>query len=209
MIVIVDYQMGNVASIQNMLRRIGQDSVISADKGTIDGASKLILPGVGAWDSGVRNIDSSGLRELLIKKTLQDKTPTLGICLGMQLLFKRSEEGELPGLGILDGELLRFRFNGENHKLKIPHMGWNVVEPHPMSVLFSSFEKGEELKFYFVHSYYVKCSDLEILSSTVNHGFSFPAAVELNNIYGTQFHPEKSHRFGLNLLKKFSELRQC
>jgi imidazole glycerol-phosphate synthase subunit HisH len=203
MIVIVD-AMGNVGSIANMLKKVGAETKVSDDPEVISRATKLILPGVGAFDNGMRNLISLGLVSILGDKVLRDKIPVLGICLGMHLLTRGSEEGELPGLGWLDADTVRFRFDHEHADLKIPHMGWNTVEEVRSSPLFA--DMPEEPKFYFVHSYHVKCrSEMDILAST-SYGYDFPSVIAKENVFGTQFHPEKSHTFGMRVLRNFSEL---
>ncbi|WP_202882174.1 imidazole glycerol phosphate synthase subunit HisH [Candidatus Manganitrophus noduliformans] len=200
-IVIVDYGMGNVGSIQNMLKHLGVESVISSQISEIQSADKLILSGVGAFDTAVKNIHERNLLPALNHRVLKEKKPVLGICLGMQLLTQRSEEGKLAGLGWIEGETIRFKLDG-SQKLKVPHMGWNPVAVQKESPLFQ--EMPAEPRFYFVHSYHVVCKKEDALCTT-HHGYDFVSAVEKENIYGTQFHPEKSHKFGLQLLKNFAE----
>jgi len=214
MIVIVDFGMGNLRSIQNMLKHIGIDSRISSDRTAIQDADKLILPGVGAFDNAIINIEKLHLREVLVGKALNEKTPILGICLGLQLFAKKSEEGSLPGLGLIDAEVVRFRFasgNGISHPfrdggLKIPHMGWNEVGPRNNSRLFAGL--NDAARFYFVHSYHLKCIDERDIAAATFHGYSFVSAIEKGNIYGVQFHPEKSHRFGMQVLKNFTGISE-
>jgi len=203
MIVVVDYGLGNLGSIANMLKKIGAHAVVSSDPAVVEKADKLILPGVGAFDAGMKNLETRGLIPLLNYRVLEQKTPILGVCLGMQLLCKRSEEGQLPGLGWLDAEVIRFKFDGNIANLKIPHMGWNTLavrQPHP---LFADLEA--ENRFYFVHSYHVVCADMGNVLAQTNYGFDFASAVVKDNIMGVQFHPEKSHKFGMRLYKNFTE----
>lgn len=206
MIVIVDYGMGNLRSIQNMLKYIGIDSRISSDIEAIREATKLILPGVGAFDNAIRNIEKLHLRDILLTKALNEKTPILGICLGLQLFAKCSEEGSLPGLGLIDAETVRFKFAGGNGELKIPHMGWNEIAIQNNSRLFDGL--SDAARFYFVHSYHLKCTDERDIEATTFHGYNFVSAIERENIYGVQFHPEKSHRFGMKVLKNFAEISE-
>lgn len=206
MIVIVDYGMGNLGSILNMLKKAGAEAVIGATPDSIAAADKLILPGVGAFDAGMRNLQERGLREVLEQKVVQERTPLLGICLGMQLLSRRSEEGNLPGLGWLAADTVRFRF-AEDSPLKIPHMGWNEPRPRGAATLFAPL--AQDARFYFVHSYHVVCDDPGDVAAVADYGGEVVAAVESGNIFGVQFHPEKSHRFGLQLLQTFAELRSC
>jgi glutamine amidotransferase len=202
MLAIIDYGMGNLGSIQNMLKYLGYKSVISNDPGTIAAADKLILPGVGAFDNGMENLNSKGLTEILNRRVLDEKVPVLGICLGMQLLSKRSEEGRLPGLGWIDAETIRFSFP-EKSGLRIPHMGWNSVAPRKKNPLIE--EMPRDAHFYFVHSYHVTCRDPSDVLLTTSYGIELTSAVARGNIYGVQFHPEKSHRYGMGVLRNFME----
>ena len=204
MITIVNYGMGNLGSIQNMLQRIGVKARISSSREEILEAEKLILPGVGAFDTGMANLAQSGLREVLDEMVLVRQTPVLGVCLGMQLLTRSSEEGRLPGLGWIDAETIRFRFDPKTTGLKIPHMGWNTVKPATGAALFTGF--AEPPRFYFVHSYHVVCAAAAEVAATVNHGSEVTAAVARGHVMGVQFHPEKSHAYGMKLLKTFAAL---
>jgi imidazole glycerol-phosphate synthase subunit HisH len=202
MITIIDYKTGNLGSIQNILKRIGEESVITSDKNQIANAKKLILPGVGAFDTGMANLKLLDLVDILNYKVLAEKTPVLGICLGMQILSRNSEEGSLPGLGWINAETRRFKFNDTN-TYKIPHMGWNYVRQNKASNLFK--ELTSDARFYFVHSYFFSANDTEdVLSSTI-YEIEFTSAIEKGNILGVQFHPEKSHKFGMRLLKNFAD----
>lgn len=203
MIVIVEYGMGNVGSILNMLKKIGVEAKTSSQPDDIRAATKLILPGVGAFDTGVTHLQQSGLIPILNERVLNANVKTLGICLGMQLLGSSSEEGVLPGLGWIQARTTRF-VSTQEAPIKIPHMGWNVVAPRGTSTLFKNME--EDARFYFVHSYHVVCNDEADVAAVTRHGIECTAAVERGNIFGTQFHPEKSHRFGLSVLKNFVEL---
>jgi glutamine amidotransferase len=203
MITIIDYEMGNVGSMLNMLKRIGVTARISSKADDVRSAEKLILPGVGAFDTGMTNLAESGLREVLEEKVLVEKTPLLGVCIGMQLLTRGSEEGKLPGLSWIDAKTVRFRFQSQNG-LKIPHMGWNTVTPKTGALLFRGF--AEPPRFYFVHSYHVVCDDPTDVGATVHHGYEISAAIQHGHIMGAQFHPEKSHTYGMRLLKNFAEL---
>jgi len=205
MIVIVDYGLGNLGSMANMLKKIGTEVAVSSDPSIIGTAHKLILPGVGTFDEGMKNLQpSSGLVKVLNKRVLEDKIPVLGVCLGMQLLGKRSEEGQLPGLGWLDAKTIRFKFQDANANLKIPHMGWNQLTVCQTHLLFAGLE--EVNRFYFVHSYHVVCANPNNILSTTSYGLDFTSAIVKDNIMGVQFHPEKSHKFGMRLLKNFVEL---
>lgn len=201
MITIIDYGMGNLGSIQNMFKRIGFNSIVSGDHGVINKAGKVLLPGVGSFDNAMARINESGLREVLDRKVLIERVPILGICLGMQLLTRSSEEGKLTGLGWIAASTKRFPAMAG---VKVPHMGWNDVVPSLESELTK--ELPERSRFYFVHSYYVQVDNERdsILKST--HGITFDAAIQHNNIFGAQFHPEKSHKFGQKLLENFAKL---
>lgn len=203
MITIVDYGMGNLGSIFNMFKKIGVQSKITSDKIEIEKASKILLPGVGSFDAAMSKIKELDFQSLLNFKALEEKIPVLGICLGMQLLTNSSEEGNLPGLGWIPAETLKFKFDA-NQNLKIPHMGWNMVQKNRSSKLIDDFE--EEARFYFVHSYYVKCKNDANSILKTNYGFTFDSVIQKDNIYGAQFHPEKSHKFGMKLFKNFSEI---
>jgi glutamine amidotransferase len=204
MIVIIDYGMGNVGSIQNMVKKFTKDVVITSDHEIIRNAGKLILPGVGAFDNGMKNLARLNLIDILNDKTLNEKIPVLGICLGMQLLTNKSEEGEREGLKWIDGETVKFRLNNGNNDLKVPHMGWNYVKKIRESALLENM--FEESRYYFVHSYYVTCkNDKESILKTL-YGVEFTSALQKENIFGVQFHPEKSHKYGLQLIKNFVNL---
>jgi glutamine amidotransferase len=203
MITLIDYSVGNLGSIQNMLKKLGADSIVASDASAIERATKLILPGVGAFDAGMSQLNASGLRGALDAAVLERKVPVAGICLGMQMMTEGSEEGQLPGLGWVHARTTRF-VPAAGETLKIPHMGWNVVNKVKASPVLDFLES--ESRFYFVHSYRVNClyRDDALLSSQYG-SIIFDAAFQRNNIFGFQFHPEKSHRFGMALLKGFLE----
>jgi glutamine amidotransferase len=203
MIVVIDYDMGNTGSILNMIKKAGGEATISSDPEEIRNADKLILPGVGSFDSGMQNLSNLGLINILRKKVTEQEIPLLGICLGLQLLTRRSEEGILQGLGLVDASTVRFRLPN-NSGLKIPHMGWNSVIVRKESPLFHNVSQNSV--FYFVHSYHVVCNSAEDILSTTNYGYDFVSSLQSGNIFGTQFHPEKSHKYGLKLMKNFVEL---
>lgn len=203
MIVVIDCGLGNVGSIVNMLKKIGVDVYRSSDKSIIEMADKLILPGVGAFDEGMKQLKDSGLRNLLDKKVIEEKTPVLGICLGMQLMTQKSEEGELPGLGWIKGMTIKFNFENSISKCRIPHMGWNRVVPKEGEQLFQNLIAP---KYYFVHSYHVVCENPEEIIATSNYGKEFTCAIRNGNVLGTQFHPEKSHKYGMVLLNNFTRI---
>jgi glutamine amidotransferase len=194
--------MGNLGSIHNMLSRLGFESEITSDLDRIKDAEKLIIPGVGAFDMAMSNLEEGGMISVLNDLVMKKKVPVLGICLGMQLLSKRSEEGELPGLGWIDAETIRFKFDPEQN-LRIPHMGWNTVDIQQESCFFK--DMYDEPRFYFVHSYHVKCNSEELVLATTQYGIEFTSSVMKDNVYGAQFHPEKSHKFGMKVLQNFAE----
>ncbi|PIW30996.1 MAG: imidazole glycerol phosphate synthase subunit HisH [Rhodospirillales bacterium CG15_BIG_FIL_POST_REV_8_21_14_020_66_15] len=204
MIAIVDIGVGNLGAIKNMLRKVGAAAQITDDAEAIRAADKIVLPGVGAFDQGMRALAASGLTDVLNEQALDARKPILGICLGAQMLGRKSEEGTLPGLGWIDMDVVRFP---RERVLKVPHMGWNTVSPakvdgagHPM------FGGGAaEPRFYFVHSYFMECDRAEDVAATCDYGRRFAAAVARGNIWGVQFHPEKSHKFGAALLRNFAE----
>lgn len=202
MITIVDYGMGNLNSVKNMLKYLGYDSTVTGDPGMIRQADKLILPGVGNFGMAMDVIRKSGLVDVLNQKVLEEKTPILGICLGMQLLLEHSEEGDCDGLGWIPGKVRKFEFP-DQPQLKIPHMGWDYIEKRKDSALFADSVGGE--RYYFVHSYYVQCTNREDAAATTEYGICFDSVVERDNIMGTQFHPEKSHKFGMGILRNFAK----
>jgi glutamine amidotransferase len=203
-VMIVDYGIGNLGSVLNMLKHVGVPAAISADPVVISAAEKLILPGVGAFDTAARRLRESGLLDLLHKRVIEQGVPTLGLCLGMQLLTRGSEEGDEAGLGWIAGETRRFRFPDGEAPLRIPHMGWNTVMPRAGAALFTGLE--QEARFYFVHGYHVILDEPNDVAAVTRYGYEFVSAVQRDNVFGTQFHPEKSHRFGMRLLKNFADL---
>jgi glutamine amidotransferase len=204
-ITIVDYGTSNLGSMQNMLKKIGAASKIAASPHDLEDATKIVVPGVGSFDAGMRKLEESGMIPALNQKALVEKVPTLGVCLGMQLMTQSSEEGGLPGLGWI--EALTLRFDQRAHPgLKVPHMGWNEVLPAKTSAITANFPA--EARFYFAHSYYVMCKSAEDVLLRVSYGSgTFTAAFQRGNLFGAQFHPEKSHRFGMTFLRNFVE--QC
>jgi glutamine amidotransferase len=201
MVTIIDYGLGNLVSIQNMLKKLAVPSIISGDKNEIEKAQKIILPGVGAFDNGMKQIREKNLLDVLNKKALVEKIPVLGICLGMQLLSNKSEEGVEPGLGWIDAEARKFSFS--DYTLKVPHMGWSYVNVKKENPLVPMDEKH---RFYFVHSFYVQCNNPLDTIATCNYGTDFTCILNHENIFGAQFHPEKSLKFGMAFLKNFAAL---
>ena len=201
MVVILDYGMGNLRSISNKLQRAGVESRISADPTVIEGARRLVLPGVGSFSAGMKNLHRLGLIPVLERKVLEEKTPVLGICLGFQLFTTRSEEGDIAGLSWIAAETKRFQVEGT--ELKVPHVGWNETHIQKKSPLFENIPSRE--RFYFTHSFHVCCEDRSDVVATTWYGVEFASAIQRDNIYGTQFHPEKSHHHGFQVLRNFVE----
>ncbi len=202
MIVIVDYGAGNVGSVLNMLRKIGAKARVSGVAADIGAADKLILPGVGHFGRGMGKLAESGLIPVLEEQVLVGAKPVLGICLGMQMMTRGSEESDILGLGWIDAFTHRFP---EAPGLRVPHMGWNSVRPSATAHLFER-DVAEAERFYFVHSYYVRTADPVHIAANCLYGVDFVAAFEVGNLFGVQFHPEKSHLFGMGLLRRFVAL---
>ncbi|TDH23366.1 imidazole glycerol phosphate synthase subunit HisH [Segetibacter sp. 3557_3] len=200
--VIVDYGIGNVASIQNMLKKVGIDSQVSGSVADLENAGKIILAGVGAFDTCMQNLQRSGLRDVLDSKVIKEKTPVLGICVGMQMLTHKSEEGTSPGLGWINGQVVKFNPAKMVVPEKVPHMGWSEVEKATDSTLLKDLPT--EPRFYFAHSYHAEIEDPSDVMLWTEYGYRFAAAVARENIFGVQFHPEKSHRYGMQLLRNFA-----
>lgn len=205
MITIIDYGLGNIKAFANIYERLNINVKIAKTKNDIHGAEKLILPGVGAFDFAMSQLNSSGMRDVIEKEVISNKVPVLGVCVGMQMLANSSEEGKLDGLGWIEGTVNKFDkklFNSDFCRL--PHMGWNNVNQFNKSNLFSNVpDLG---RFYFLHSYYFNCNDNNNIISTSTYGSAFASAVNSNNIFGVQFHPEKSHFLGVQVLNNFAKL---
>lgn len=204
MITIINYGLGNIQAFVNVYKRLHIPVAVATTVDQVNGASKLILPGVGAFDHAMERLDGSGMREALDDAVLVNKIPILGICVGMQMLANSSDEGKLSGLGWVPGTVRSFRSAPALAELPLPHMGWNDVVPTPGCKLFKNMEQGS--RFYFLHSYFFECRNDQNIAASASYGMDFSCAVSSDNVYGVQFHPEKSHHFGVNLLKNFAEL---
>lgn len=202
-IVIIDYGMGNLRSVQKKFNKVGFDAEISSNLDVINSATKLVLPGVGHFSHGVKKLKELGIWDVLNRVVLEKKTPILGICLGMQLMAKHSKEGNVDGLGWFDADVVKFQI-GNQLKYKVPHMGWNNTSIKKENILYSNLDDSS--MFYFVHSYYMKCNDQSDVLATTGYEDQFVSVIQKNNIYGTQFHPEKSHDDGDKMIKNFVEL---
>ena len=204
MITIIDYGVGNVFAFQNVFNRLNIPSKIAKSVDDLISASKLILPGVGHFDYAMSQLNKSGMRDRLDELVLIEKIPVMGICVGMQMMAHKSDEGTLDGLCWIDACVKKFDEATINHHTKLPHMGWNDVKPNENHPLFRGLE--QEAIFYFLHSFYFKCSNQENSISKTDYGINFSSSVQHDNIYGIQFHPEKSHSYGERLLKNFANL---
>ena len=202
MIHIIDYGLGNTQAFVNMFKRLGFESTRATSADQLVDAKKLILPGVGSFDYAMTLLNDSGMREAVDRLVLVDKCPVLGICVGMQMLASSSSEGTIPGLGWIPGNVRSFRDN-DDFQLPLPHMGWNDIEPELSSPLYAD---SDDWRFYFLHSYFFECENSANALATANYGIDFTCSVSFENIYGVQFHPEKSHHWGAKLLKNFAEL---
>lgn len=203
MIGIVDYNMGNLASVINAFAKVGADATLESDPSKLDQYDKLILPGVGAYNEAMKHLQSNGMDEA-VKNFAKSGKPLLGICLGMQLLFESSEEfGTTQGLGLIPGKVVAFDENKFDHPLKVPHMGWNELFVQKETAIFNGLAK--DFYLYFVHSYHVVCDDAYAIGKT-HYGYEFVSAVQNGNIYGIQPHPEKSHNNGLKIIENFAKL---
>jgi len=203
MIRIVDYGLGNVLAFQNMYKRMNIDAGVARTVADFEDATRIVLPGVGAFDEAMELLERSGMRPRLTELVMDRRVPVIGVCVGMQILAQSSDEGGKPGLGWVDGDVRHFK-SLDAPELPVPHMGWNDVRPGAGQKLFEGLE--EEARFYFLHSFYFRCLHAEDVAASSLYGADFACAVHRGNIYGVQFHPEKSHHFGARLLKNFAEI---
>ena len=204
MITIVDYGMGNLGSIRNTFQRLNIESQITSKPEDIINAKKIILPGVGAFDRGMHNINERGLLPALQTSVFTNHVPILGICLGMQLLSNRSDEGQTEGLGWIDAETIRFMFDKMDTNRKIPHIGWNSINLKQEDPIVSGVNSDD--RFYFVHSYHISDIDEKLVIGTTDYGYIFPSLIRQDNIWGIQCHPERSHQSGFKILQNFMRL---
>ena len=205
MITIIDYGVGNIFAFQNVYKRLNIQTKIAKKADDLMNAKKIILPGVGSFDYAMNQLNNSGMRETLDDLVLNIKIPVIGICVGMQIMGKTSEEGNLEGLNWIDAEILKFDKKLIKHRTKLPHMGWNDICPVKKNPLLENLDSLSI--FYFLHSYYFKCNNLDDIIASSNYGITFSSAINKNNIYGIQFHPEKSHRNGEKILYNFSNIK--
>jgi glutamine amidotransferase len=204
MITIINYGLGNILAFANLYKRLNVPVAVADRAEDLQGASKLILPGVGSFDHAMELLDGSGMRGPLDDLVLNRGVPVLGVCVGMQILGSASDEGRLPGLGWVKGRVRRFDQTLLDQPARLPHMGWNDVSPARDGGLFAGLEK--DARFYFLHSYYFDCESSDSVLATSEYGAEFSSAVRAKNIYGVQFHPEKSHSYGTRLLQNFAEI---
>lgn len=204
MIAIVDYGLGNVQAFLNVYKRLNVPALRAVRPEDLAGANKIILPGVGAFDYAMTRLEQSGIRPELDRLVKEHGVPVIGICVGMQMMAESSEEGRLPGLGWIPGKVRRFNVARLKLKTHLPHMGWNDVTPTLGEPLFEGLES--DARFYFLHSYYFECTAYDDVIAFAEYGDRFCCAVRSKNVYGVQFHPEKSHAFGMRLLKNYAEL---
>jgi glutamine amidotransferase len=204
MITIIDYGLGNIRAFANVYERLNIPVSVARTADDLKDTTKIILPGVGAFDHAMSKLNKSGMRETIDKLVLDRQLPVIGICVGMQILAKSSEEGVLPGLGWIDATVKRFDASILKSKTQLPHMGWNTISPNNSNPLLVNF--STDSRFYFLHSYYFQCNNQNDTIATTDYGIQYASAVNSRNIYGVQFHPEKSHQWGIQLLKNFADL---
>lgn len=204
MIAIIDYGLGNVQAFANIYKEMDVPFVVARTADDLRDATHAILPGVGAFDQAMKRLEESGMRDRLDDMALRRRLPVMGVCVGMQILMSSSEEGSRAGLGWIEGDVVRFPASQNGIRLHVPHMGWSKVTPAAAQRLFDGLEAAA--RFYFLHSYFVRCRHAADSLATTAYGGEFASAVRRANVYGVQFHPEKSHRYGIRLLKNFAEL---
>lgn len=204
MITIIDYGLGNILAFVNVYNRLNIRVAVAKSANDLGNASRLILPGVGSFDHAMQQFNQSGMRHIVEQLVLKENKPVLGICVGMQMLAKSSDEGDLPGLGWIDGKVKKFDLSAMPPETNLPHMGWNDVIPVADNELFKGME--QDSRFYFLHSYYFDCNKQSNVLAVSDYGGNFSCAVRQGNVYGVQFHPEKSHHFGSQLLRNFAEV---
>lgn len=203
MIAIIDYGLGNVKAFADVYKKLNIPAIIAAQTDDLKNISKIILPGVGAFDQAMQLLEKSGLRQHLDEMVLDRRIPVLGVCVGMQILAASSEEGILPGLGWINGKVKKFDLSASSRSMRVPHMGWNTIRPLKENGLFQGLDS--EARFYFLHSYYFQPDGNEdVIAATDYHG-EFACAVNAGNVFGVQFHPEKSHHWGIRLLENFAK----
>ena len=204
MITIVDYGLGNIQAFLNVYKQLNVEARTAQTAGELAGATRVILPGVGAFDHAMERLEQSGMRATLDELVLRRQVPVLGVCVGMQMLARGSDEGKLPGLGWIDAHVSAFQCWEPAKQLPVPHMGWNDVRPNTATGLFEDL--GADVRFYFLHSFFFQCADPKDVLAVAQYGADFSAAVHHRNVYGVQFNPEKSHHFGTRLLRNFAAL---
>ena len=205
MITIVDYGLGNVQAFVNLYKRLNIEVCSARTSEDLAGSEKLILPGVGSFDWAMKKLEDSGMRDRLNDLVIKSQVPVLGICVGMQLMGNRSEEGSRPGLSWIRGEIKKLRGPNREERFCLPHMGWNDAQARQAGGLFRGLE--DEARFYFLHSFYFAPEASEVVSAVTDYGGPFASAISWRNVFGVQFHPEKSHQWGIQILKNFAELQ--
>lgn len=203
-VTIVNYGLGNVQAFANIYKKINIDFNVASSPDELRPAGKIILPGVGSFDWAMKRLAESGMQAALEEMVVDKGIPVLGVCVGMQMMARKSDEGLLAGLGWIDGTVRKFTATNENCASQLPHMGWNNISPRSDNALMANFD--EQSRFYFLHSYYFHCNNADDSIAVTNYGIKYTSAINHKNIYGVQFHPEKSHSWGIQLLKNFAEI---